>query len=864
MSAARRLSFGCVLAGVVGLCVLAGVLLFGGAAALAAGDANQAACSAETEASPGFRAYLPDCRAFELVTPPYKDGGVVQGGEAAAVSADGSQVIVTAAGAFAGAGNYWLNQDRGVSLSGYEFTRSGVGWQPSALVPPASEFPYSGLLAVSPQDFNTTLWDAERSGLIDHEDIYLRTGSGPSEFHPVGPGTPKVAGEKVLANDQSGGNEEITFVGASADLTHSLFKIEASDRLGPSDLWPGDTTQLNTDKWSLYEYVYTGVRAAEPLLVGVRNDSVLKSNTEAQLISSCGTELGSGEPNGDIASVDDAYNAVSESGETVFFTTRACAGGPAVNELYARVAGARTVSVSEPASGDCEACNTTTGLQNAVFQGASQDGSKAFFMTEQELLPGAKGMNIYGYDFNGPAATPADPDGRVALVSGCSAAPGECSAEAGVRGVVRVSEDGERVYFVATGKLASGNREGQTPVEGADNLYVYEPDGAHPGSYHTVFVATLLSPVEEAVLQSEEAEEAVKVNERVEKAALSAFEEAINSGASFEEGFHIYTNVTRREEALLRGALGPSGTLTEDQLVWSEEDARRPVQATPDGRFLVFPSSAHLTAGDTSRAPQLFEYDAVGEALTRVSIGQAGPSSGNVETFHDSPRIQGQGFSGADRPTAADTGLAVSGDGSEVFFTSAANLAPQANESTVNVYEYREGRVYLVSGGQDASMVSGSPTVVLFGVDLSGQDVFFSTVQALVPQDGETQEALYDAREGGGFPAPVLEPGCVGETCRGASGAAPALQSPGSTASTGGNIPPPVSKPQPARRSRPLTRAQRLARALKACRSLRARKRRVVCEAQARGRFGARSLARRVGGRGVRAARAAVETGGQR
>ncbi len=48
-----------------------GVLAVASASALAAGDANEAACP--NEGSSGFRAYLPDCRAYELVSPPFKD-----------------------------------------------------------------------------------------------------------------------------------------------------------------------------------------------------------------------------------------------------------------------------------------------------------------------------------------------------------------------------------------------------------------------------------------------------------------------------------------------------------------------------------------------------------------------------------------------------------------------------------------------------------------------------------------------------------------------------------------------------------------------------------------------------------------------
>src|ERR1700733_1651103 len=90
--------------------------------ALAAGDANEAQCEVATEASPGYRSYLPDCRAYELVTPPYKEGGVVLD-EPGAVAASGSRVVLGAGGAFSGAGNYWYNPGRNHDGDVYEFVR---------------------------------------------------------------------------------------------------------------------------------------------------------------------------------------------------------------------------------------------------------------------------------------------------------------------------------------------------------------------------------------------------------------------------------------------------------------------------------------------------------------------------------------------------------------------------------------------------------------------------------------------------------------------------------------------------------------------------------------------------------------------
>ncbi len=836
--------------------------------ALAAGDANEARCAAKTEASPGYREYLPDCRAYELATPPYKEGGVVLD-EPGAISASGSSVIVGAGGAFSGGGNYWYDPGRNRNAATYELVRGRDGWGSSPLMPPAGEYSYSVLMAASAGNFEATLWGAEQTGLPYHEDIYLRTGPNPSEFNLIGPGTPyNEKDEEILANERLTPTEELTLVGASRNLSHSLFAIKSSNLGGHSDLWVGDTTELG--KASLYEYVYVGTKNSEPVLVGVKNDEALHGgaqiNEKAELISECGTELGSG-------GGGSVFNAVSSSGEVVFFTAKACSGStpPLVNELYARIGGERTVAISEPtlpggAAGECtnpEPCHSAKAAP-AMFQGASEDGRRVFFMSEQPLVDGAsaEGMKLYEVSLEGA---------RVAQVIDISNKGIAAGVNPEVQGVVRVSENGERVYFVATAKLTSRDNvagrepEEAEPVQGADNLYVYEPEPGHSGEYRTVFVATLLTPGEQAALATEEIEERAEITARgektftyeveptkheVERAEAEIIQKFFNEEIELERALELLAEAAEplveaeeaareRERAFIErtvGTLGPSGTVAEDRRAWQIEDGR-PTQTTFDGAILVFLSSAKLTRGDTSGVPQVFAYDAQGESLARISIGQTGSESGNVDTFDQAPQIPIQPFVGVDLPTAADTGLTLSADASRIFFTSAADLAPQAEHDAVNVYEYSGGGVYLISSGGDTSRVNGAPTVSVLGTDASGQDAFFVSEDKLVPQYGDTQMALYDAREEGGFPTPALEPGCLGETCRGLSSATLSYQSPASAGQQGnGNVsrPPRVSEasgPQ-------VTRAQLLAKALRSCRAMRPRKRRAACETRARRRFG--------------------------
>jgi hypothetical protein len=771
-------------------------------AAGAAGDANEVACPSATESSPGFRAYLPDCRAYELVTPPYTGGTPPL--PIVARSPDGEGVLaLDISGVFAGSENDPFN---GFGSEGalYGLARGASGWGTEALDPPGTLYPKrSGVrFEAASVDLAVTLWSlsskaAEEAG--EGASLYLRNGGG--TFNRVGPASPV------------GAEEAFHVAGASQNLSDVLAY--------PGAHWPGDTTIRK--RRSLYEYAYAGASLVEPLLVGVDNEGGLGSNRDANLITQCGTSLGSLESG-------DVYNALSASGKTVFFTARAgpcelggeTGTGPAVDELYARVGGAHTVAISEPPLSGAGAvpgrectlvCQEDEEEQNghsrskAIFQGASEDGGKVFFLSDQPLVNADQNttMDLYMAELAGEGREAHI--ARLVLVSEGEEIEPHRREGAEVQGVARVSENGERVYFVAKGvlttkpdqSLAAGQ---QSAVKGQDNLYVYDADTGK-----LAFVATLASSDEESGLGS--------------------------------CAYHVCD--------------------------WATEDERT-VQASEDGKYLIFLSHAHLTAGDTSSGPQLFEYDAQTETVVRASIGQRGdylcPTSGKIEEGYNcdgnlaayEPELLVPQYSFYEQPWEPATRLEVAEDGTLVFSSklaltpNAVSGYPNSAEPQPSVYEYEKGEVYLISDGQDTNRAKpAGSAVTALGIDNVGTDIFFTTADGLVPQDGNTEVDVYDARVNGGFSAEA-QPGDCAPECQGQPASFSPTPSATSAYTESGNLVP-LAKT----RDDHLTRGHTLRNALKACakRYRHSRHRRRECKRQVRRFYTAKvSHARRHRGRG--------------
>ena len=129
----------------------------------------------------------------------------------------------------------------------------------------------------------------------------------------------------------------------------------------------------------------------------------------------------------------------------------------------------------------------------------------------------------------------------------------------------------------------------------------------------------------------------------------------------------------------------------------------------------------------------------------------------------------------------------LSDDGGHLFFTTKEALVPEDSNGVDDVYEYdaASGAVGLVSTGTDAR------SAFVGDASAAGTDALFITREQLVPLDTDSALDVYDARVNGGLasqhPAPA-EPPCTGKGCRGES-STPSLAGAASTGLVGkGNL----------------------------------------------------------------------------
>ena len=221
-----------------------------------------------------------------------------------------------------------------------------------------------------------------------------------------------------------------------------------------------------------------------------------------------------------------------------------------------------------------------------------------------------------------------------------------------------------------------------------------------------------------------------------------------------------------------------------------ESDARASgdFQVTPSGEFAVFSSGTALTGFPTFGHTAIYRYDAGTDQLLCASC----PTTGAALT--------------------ADTrlsrfGLNLADDG-RVFFTSVEPLALRDTGTSQDVYEWKNGRLFLISTGR-------SPTATgLLSASADGRNAFFYTRDKLVGNDhnGNTIK-IYTARENGGFVlAAVPQPCQASDECHGPGSVAPPNEVLPTFQGTGGDAKP-TAKKKPKRCRRHGKKKRRCARA---------------------------------------------------
>ncbi len=437
-----------------------------------------------------------------------------------------------------------------------------------------------------------------------------------------------------------------------------------------------------------------------------------------------------------------------------------------------------------------------------TFGGGSADGSHSVFLLNKVL-----------YDFNGTQYKVVNilPDGTVSQEPHFGAAFFESEDYAGYGNALTehaVSNDGSRIFWTdgvvspegipnglyvridgsRTVKIAENGVFRDASTDGAKVLFDtgFHSSESDYGNLYEFDVETqtthLIAGREFGVLgASDDLSYVYFVSQ--EALAAGAEEGKFNLYVDHEGSFSTVAILSPEDVGLAKvGGVATSEFYNGEPDVASRKPIDRPARVTPDGRHIAFDSVASLAGSDNLDAVtgkpdvEVYTYDAGTDQLTCVSCN----SSGARPVGQNLPRpyaVDGEAYSehmaAAWLPTSETSVYSsrpLSDDGDRLFFNSFEALVPQDGNSAQDVYEWEaSGAGSCRKAGGCVNLISSgeSPSGSEF-VDASpnGDDVFFTTQSSLVSQDPGLLD-IYDARVDGGFPAPhAVAVSCEGEACQ--------------------------------------------------------------------------------------------------
>ena len=431
---------------------------------------------------------LPDDRAFEMVTPPNNDDanvyvpfalGVaepvsegVQTSKLFQVASDGSAVIYEG-DATSGGGNGIAGSGIGNQFLARRL--AGGGWVNKSIQPPGTfSTLYLGFASDLSAGVLTAGTEAEPEDPPLSEEalgggsrvLYKRSASEnsyqPLYTNAVQPERPEVGVNRFGTNKATQSTEAPIFAGGSADFSSLLFEVNdallAGDGAIESELRQDVGVEIAKEENKNYLYDSVDGRLT---LVDVSPEG--KVVPDATFGGPAYSRLDEHQP--------DFSGTISADGSRVYWSSLKTTNEQNVEEVQAPPTGLYlrenpTEPQSPVVNGRCsvasDACTIRVSAGEARYWASAADGRYAFY---------SEGGGLYRFD--------AEPE------AGHGSRETVAEPSAGVMAALGVSEDGEDVYFVATGILSGASSEGAEPVEGEPNLYLSH-DGGTP-----VFIATL-------------------------------------------------------------------------------------------------------------------------------------------------------------------------------------------------------------------------------------------------------------------------------------------------------------------------------------------------------------------------------------
>jgi hypothetical protein len=362
----------------------------------------------------GSSSTLPDCRAYEMVSPVDKNNGDIKTicnincnrTELNQASVTGDQITYSSYKAFGDSqGSFYSNQ--------YIATRTPAGWLTHGISPRRQGKIFN-------QDFSV-FWDTDLNWQAFTPDLAhaaLADASDPPLTPEAVDGYGNLYARDNTADALRAMTTQVpTAVGSQGPpANNGLPMVEGVAEDGSHWAFTAQAA-MSPEATGSYFHVYDFSNG------GLKLASVMPDGSENPQAAYVG-----GPPFGPVFTPRSLENAVSADGSRIFWTVSNTVFSGQPGAVYVRIDGETTVAVSA----------SVPGGNQASFQLANRDGSVAFF-----TVPQAPEAQLYEFDVDANTATP---------IAG------------GVEVVFGASDDGSTIYFVSKEALAAGATAGQPNV----------------------------------------------------------------------------------------------------------------------------------------------------------------------------------------------------------------------------------------------------------------------------------------------------------------------------------------------------------------------------------------------------------------